>query len=199
MLAGMNDRSFVVTTAYLKTEAIQTAVFGFVFLADHLTSAELVAILIATIGVVVTALATRRREEFRRSEADHASAWSPPRPSRSRRSGSAAPSSRCPGVTFVTAASYTLVFGLFLQTLVLTVYLLARAPGRAEEDPRPVEALDVRGLHGRVRLAVLVPGLRADGGRQCAHPGADRGAVRAGVAYYSFSSRSRCASYRGLR
>jgi drug/metabolite transporter (DMT)-like permease len=33
------------------------------------------------------------------------------------------------GVSFVTAASYTLVFGLFVQTLVLTVYLLARAPG----------------------------------------------------------------------
>jgi drug/metabolite transporter (DMT)-like permease len=34
-----------------------------------------------------------------------------------------------PGVSFVTAASYTLVFGLFVQTLVLTIYLLARAPG----------------------------------------------------------------------
>ena len=33
-----------------------------------------------------------------------------------------------PGVTFVTSASYTLVFGLFVQTLVLTIYLLARAP-----------------------------------------------------------------------
>ncbi|MGY4413852.1 drug/metabolite transporter (DMT)-like permease [Bradyrhizobium sp. LB7.1] len=32
MLLAMNDRSFVVTTAYLKTEAIQTAIFGFVFL-----------------------------------------------------------------------------------------------------------------------------------------------------------------------
>jgi drug/metabolite transporter (DMT)-like permease len=33
-----------------------------------------------------------------------------------------------PGVSFVTAASYTLVLGLFVQTLVLTIYLLARAP-----------------------------------------------------------------------
>jgi drug/metabolite transporter (DMT)-like permease len=33
-----------------------------------------------------------------------------------------------PGVSFVTAASYTLVLGLFLQTLVLTIYLLWRAP-----------------------------------------------------------------------
>jgi len=33
-----------------------------------------------------------------------------------------------PGVSFVTAASYTLVFGLFVQTLILTIYLLLRAP-----------------------------------------------------------------------
>ena len=56
MLLAMNDRSFVVTTAYLKTEAIQTAIFGFIFLSDHLTWLKVVAILIATIGVVVTAL-----------------------------------------------------------------------------------------------------------------------------------------------
>src|SRR5437667_4686362 len=56
MLLAMNDRSFVVTTAYLKTEAIQTAIFGFVFLGDHLTLLKVIAILIATAGVVVAAL-----------------------------------------------------------------------------------------------------------------------------------------------
>src|SRR6201995_181343 len=56
MLVAMNDRSFVVTTAYLKTEAIQTAIFGFVFLGDQLTPWKIIAILIATIGVVITAL-----------------------------------------------------------------------------------------------------------------------------------------------
>src|SRR6202048_5178469 len=56
MLLAMNDRSFVVTTAYLKTEAIQAAIFGFVFLGDHLTVLKVIAILIATVGVVVTAL-----------------------------------------------------------------------------------------------------------------------------------------------
>src|SRR3954452_23006458 len=44
MLLAMNDRSFVVTTAYLKTEAIQTAIFGFVFLGDHLTLLKVIAI-----------------------------------------------------------------------------------------------------------------------------------------------------------
>src|SRR2546423_287189 len=56
MLLAMNDRSFVVTTAYLKTEAIQTAIFGFVFLGDHLTVMKVIAILIATAGVVIAAL-----------------------------------------------------------------------------------------------------------------------------------------------
>ena len=56
MLLAMNDRSFVVTTAYIKTEAIQTAIFGFIFLSDHLTVLKVIAILIATIGVVITAL-----------------------------------------------------------------------------------------------------------------------------------------------
>ena len=56
MLLAMNDRSFVVTTAYMKTEAIQTAIFGFIFLGDHLTATKVIAIVIATVGVVVTAL-----------------------------------------------------------------------------------------------------------------------------------------------
>ena len=56
MLVAMNERSFVVTTAYLKTEAIQTAIFGFVFLGDHLTALKVLAIVIATVGVIITAL-----------------------------------------------------------------------------------------------------------------------------------------------
>src|SRR4051812_30589229 len=50
----------------------------------------------------------------------------------------------------------------------------------AREDFGFVEALDARGFHGRVRLAILVLGVRAHGGRQRAHAGAGRGAVRAG-------------------
>src|ERR1700750_2293417 len=64
MLLAMNDRSFVVTTAYLKTEAIQTAIFGFIFLGDHLTWLKVVAILIATIGVVITALRPGGQKSF---------------------------------------------------------------------------------------------------------------------------------------
>jgi drug/metabolite transporter (DMT)-like permease len=51
MLAAMNDRSFVVTIAYTKTEVIQAAVFGLLFLGDPVTLPILVAIAIATAGV----------------------------------------------------------------------------------------------------------------------------------------------------
>src|SRR5256886_10074868 len=64
MLLAMNDRSFVVTTAYLKTEAIQSAIFGFIFLSDHLTVLKVIAILIATAGVVIAALRPGSRKGF---------------------------------------------------------------------------------------------------------------------------------------
>jgi drug/metabolite transporter (DMT)-like permease len=53
MLAAMNDRSFVVTIAYTKTEVIQAAVFGLLFLGDPLTVPIVAAILIATAGVIL--------------------------------------------------------------------------------------------------------------------------------------------------
>lgn len=127
MLLAMNDRSFVVTTAYLKTEAIQTAIFGFIFLGDHLTALKVVAILIATAGVVIAALRPGAAKGFADLKptllglgAAAAFALSAV--------GFRGAVIAVPGVSFVTAASYTLVLGLFVQTLVLTIYLLARAP-----------------------------------------------------------------------
>jgi drug/metabolite transporter (DMT)-like permease len=127
MLLAMHERSFVVTTAYIKTEAIQTAIFGFVFLGDHLTVMKVTAILIATVGVIVTALRP------------DAKGFADLRPTLLGLAAAAAFALSANGfrgaiitiqnVSFVTAATYTLVFGLFVQTLVLTVYLLARAPG----------------------------------------------------------------------
>src|SRR6202789_3886268 len=127
MLVAMNDRSFVVTTAYLKTEAIQTAIFGFVFLGDHLTVLKVIAILIATVGVVITALrpgATKNFADLKPTIIGLVAAAAFALSAVGFRGAIIV----VPGVSFVTAASYTLVLGLFLQTLVLTIYLLARAP-----------------------------------------------------------------------
>jgi drug/metabolite transporter (DMT)-like permease len=56
MLAAMNDRSFVVIYAYIKTEPVQVALFGLVFLGDIVSPAMAAAILIATAGVVTMGL-----------------------------------------------------------------------------------------------------------------------------------------------
>ena len=53
MLSAMSSRSFVVTTAYIKTEPVQTALFGLLLLGDRVTPLLAVAILVATCGVIV--------------------------------------------------------------------------------------------------------------------------------------------------
>jgi drug/metabolite transporter (DMT)-like permease len=55
MLAAMGERSFVVTIAYIKTEPVQVAIFGLVFLGDAVTPGMMGAIVIATAGVIVMA------------------------------------------------------------------------------------------------------------------------------------------------
>jgi len=53
MLMAMNERSFVVATAYIKTEPVLVAIFGLAFLGDALTIETAAAILIATTGVMM--------------------------------------------------------------------------------------------------------------------------------------------------
>jgi len=125
MLAAMNERSFVVTTAYIKTEPIQAALFGFIFLADHLTVWKVLAIVVATAGVVITAIRPGGEKSF----AD----LRPTMLGLAAAAGFALSAVgyrgailNVPGVSFVTAATFTLVLGLMLQTLVLTTYLLLR-------------------------------------------------------------------------
>lgn len=128
MLMAMNERSFVVTTAYLKTEAIQTAIFGFLFLADRLTALKVAAIVIATVGVVITAL-----------RPDGIKGFGGLRPTllgllaaaffALSAVGYRGAILNVGGVSFVTAASLTLVATLLMQTVVLSGWLVARSPG----------------------------------------------------------------------
>ena len=125
MLAAMNERSFVVTTAYIKTEPIQAALFGFIFLADDLTVWKVVAIVVATAGVVITAIRPGGDKSFadlRPTILGLAAAAGFAMSSVGYRGAIL----NVPGVSFITAASFTLVLGLMLQTLVLTTYLLLR-------------------------------------------------------------------------
>jgi drug/metabolite transporter (DMT)-like permease len=127
MLATMNDRSFVVTIAYIKTEAIQAAIFGLIFLGDALTPGILAAILIATAGVVAVSLKGKAVLEgglrpvllglfsgamFAISAVGYRGAiLSLGLPS------------------FVMAATFTVAVGLVMQAAVLTLYLAVRDSG----------------------------------------------------------------------
>jgi drug/metabolite transporter (DMT)-like permease len=56
MLSVMGQRSFVVAYAYIKTEPVQVALFGLIFLGDKVAPLAAAAILIATVGVIVISL-----------------------------------------------------------------------------------------------------------------------------------------------
>ena len=124
MLMAMSDRSFVVTIAYIKTEAIQAAIFGLVFLGDKLTVPILLAIVIATAGVVLmsfkpgttgqgglrpTLIGLFSGAMFALSAVGYRGAIL---------------SLELPN--FVLAATFTLAVGLVLQAAALTLYLALR-------------------------------------------------------------------------
>ncbi len=62
MLMTMERRSFVVTTAYLKSEPVMVAMMGVTLLGDHLSPLMAAAILLATFGVVLISVKPRALE-----------------------------------------------------------------------------------------------------------------------------------------
>lgn len=125
MLAAMQQRSFIVTTALLKTEPVQVALFGIVFLGEHLTPALAVAIVIATVGVLIMS--------WPRHVPGEALSWQGA--ALGLASGALFGMSavgyrggiRALGAeSFVVGASATLVTGLIIQVALLTGYLLWR-------------------------------------------------------------------------
>jgi drug/metabolite transporter (DMT)-like permease len=62
MLKTMERRSFIVTTAYLKSEPVLVALMGVTLLGDHLTPLMTAAILLATLGVVLISVKPKTLE-----------------------------------------------------------------------------------------------------------------------------------------
>ena len=122
MLAAMNDRSFVVVYAYIKTEAVQAALFGLIFLGDAVTPAAGAAILIATTGVVIMALKPGTRMDVGATLLGLAAGAMFALSAVGFRG--AILSLALP--SYVMAATYTLVTGLLLQSAVLSLYLWLR-------------------------------------------------------------------------
>ena len=124
MLAAMNDRSFVVVYAYIKTEPVQVALFGLIFLGDVVTPAMAAAILIATTGVVIMALKPRTSWDLKATLLGLAAgamfALSAV--------GFRGAILRLGGPSYVMGATVTVVVGLLLQSVLLSLYLRLRNP-----------------------------------------------------------------------
>jgi len=125
MLAAMNDRSFVVVYAYIKTEPVQAALFGLVFLGDTVTLPMAAAILIATIGVVVMALKPGATLGLRATLLGLAAGSMFALSAVGYRG--AILSLGLPN--YLMAATYTMVVGLIVQVALLSFYLWLRDPG----------------------------------------------------------------------
>src|SRR5215470_12166870 len=124
MLAAMNDRSFVVVYAYIKTEPVQVALFGLVFLGDVVTPGMAAAILTATAGVIIMAIKPGTPSSLTATLLGLAAgamfALSAV--------GFRGAILRLEGGSYVMAATVTVVVGLALQSVLLTVYLRLRDP-----------------------------------------------------------------------
>jgi drug/metabolite transporter (DMT)-like permease len=127
MLSAMGERSFVVAYAYIKTEPVQVALFGLIFLGDRFTPLAAAAILIATAGVIVMSLKPGAGQAgttrstlvglgggtmFALSAISYRGAI------------------LSLGLTdFVLAATFTVTVGLVIQAALLSAYLALRDPG----------------------------------------------------------------------
>jgi drug/metabolite transporter (DMT)-like permease len=125
MLAAMNQRSFVVTIAYIKTEPVQVALFGLVLLGDAVTPSLALAILVATAGVVVMSLKPGASAGGMRPTLSGLAAGA--------MFGLSAVGFRGAILSlglpsYLMAATFTLAIGLLLQSVLLTAYLWLRDP-----------------------------------------------------------------------
>ena len=134
MLAAMGERSFVVTIAYIKTEPIQVAVFGLIFLGDIVTWPMMAAILIATAGVVIMSIRASRVGK-RESEASRLGGIRPTLLGLASGAMFALSAIGFRGAilslglpNYVVAATFTLAVGIVLQAVLLSLYLGLRHP-----------------------------------------------------------------------
>ena len=153
---------------------MQVALFGLVFLGDAVTPIMAAAILIATTGVVTMALKPGTSADLNSTLLGLGAGAMFALSAVGFRG--AILSLGLP--SYVVAATFTVVVGLMLQSVLLSIYLWLRNPEVLVSIVRA--AIAVCGVCGRAGLPILVPRLRARDRRQRAHAGAGRGAVRAG-------------------
>jgi len=149
MLAAMRERAFVVAIAYVKTEPLQIAAFGFVVLGEALGAQALLAVGIATAGVLLMSLpanAVARGPTLAggdRERAEAAGALARLRPALLGIGSGAMFALSAVGfrgaivglgdAPFYARATFTLAVSLAAQTALLSTWLLARDPATLRE------------------------------------------------------------------
>jgi len=151
MLSAMQSKSFVVTTAAIKTEPVQVAVFGAVMLGERIGSIGIFAVVIATVGVVLMSWPREHAETSHGADESRSDGGNVSANANSRRwwpilvgvaaGGMFALSAvgfrgailslngdASVEIPFYVRATTTLACGLLLQTIVLTAYLAVREP-----------------------------------------------------------------------
>jgi len=132
LLRAMQARSFALGVAYSKTEILLVALFGLVFLGDHLSLTAVLAVLLGTLSVLLLAPADPERPLRALL-----SGWSTPAALWGLASGAAfalaavgfrGATLQTGGAPPVLAAATTLLVGQLLQTAMLGGYLMAREP-----------------------------------------------------------------------
>jgi drug/metabolite transporter (DMT)-like permease len=127
MLAAMGERSFVVAIAYIKTEPVQVALFGLLFLGDAVTPMMAAAIAVATAGVIIMSITpgallgaagSGRRATLLGLSAGAAFALSA--------IGFRGAIVSLHQPSYAMAATFTLAAGLLVQSTLLSVYLALR-------------------------------------------------------------------------
>ncbi len=126
MLWAMGERSFVVAYAYIKTEPVQVALFGLVFLGDRLTLLSAAAIVTATAGVIAMSLKPGAGQTgTERSMLIGLAGGSMFALSAIAYRGAILTLARS---DFVLAATFTVTVGLAIQAALLSLYLALRNP-----------------------------------------------------------------------
>jgi drug/metabolite transporter (DMT)-like permease len=127
MLAAMGERSFVVAIAYIKTEPVQVALFGLLFLGDAVTPMMAAAIAIATAGVIVMSMKPSALS------GPPGGGWRPTALGLSAGACFALSAIGFRGAilslhdpSYVMAATFTVAAGLIVQSILLTLYLALR-------------------------------------------------------------------------
>jgi drug/metabolite transporter (DMT)-like permease len=127
MLAAMEERSFVVAIAYVKTEPVQVALFGLVVLGDAVTPMTAAAIAIATAGVIVMSMKAGSLGNLA------ASGWRAPLLGLASGAGFALSAIGYRGAIlslhdpdYVMAATFTVAAGLVVLSIMLGVWLVIR-------------------------------------------------------------------------